>query len=91
MLIISYDISNDKKRAKFAKFLEQSGARIQYSVFKIEHSDRFLASLIEEIQDKFIPGLNTGDSVYVFNPCPCCEILLLTGGKIQDEMFVVVQ
>ena len=91
MLIISYDISSDKTRAKFAKFLERNGVRIQYSVFKIEHSDRFLASLIEEIQDKFIPNLDPGDSVYTFHSCPCCEIKLLTGGKIQDEMFVVVQ
>lgn len=33
MVIVSYDIADDKKRRRFSKFLEQFGYRIQYSVF----------------------------------------------------------
>ena len=35
MIIISYDIKEDKVRSKFAKMLEKNGAiRLQYSVYE---------------------------------------------------------
>ncbi|NJK40061.1 MAG: CRISPR-associated endonuclease Cas2 [Oscillatoriales cyanobacterium RM2_1_1] len=34
MVIIAYDIPNDKRRTKLAKFLEGYGRRVQYSVFE---------------------------------------------------------
>lgn len=34
MIIISYDISNDKLRTKFAKYLSRFGHRIQYADLK---------------------------------------------------------
>ena len=37
MLLISYDISNDKIRTKFAKYLSKFGFRLQYSVFEISN------------------------------------------------------
>lgn len=40
MIIVSYDISNDKRRTKFSKYLMKFGHRIQYSVFEIDNSDR---------------------------------------------------
>ena len=42
MIIISYDISDNKKRTKFAKYLSKFGYRLQYSVFQIENSERIL-------------------------------------------------
>lgn len=35
MIIVSYDISNDKVRSKFSKFLLEYGDRLQYSVYEI--------------------------------------------------------
>lgn len=42
MIIISYDIFNDKKRTRFAKYLSKFGHRIQYFVFEIDNSSRIL-------------------------------------------------
>ncbi|MCQ4775514.1 CRISPR-associated endonuclease Cas2 [Lacrimispora saccharolytica] len=42
MIIVSYDISDDKLRAKFAKYLSRFGNRIQYSVFEIDNSPRIV-------------------------------------------------
>jgi CRISPR-associated protein Cas2 len=42
MLIVSYDISNDKIRTRFAKFLSKFGYRLQYSIFEIKNSKRIL-------------------------------------------------
>ena len=43
MIIVSYDISNDKKRRHFQKFIERFGHRIQYSVYEMENSNRILS------------------------------------------------
>jgi len=48
MLLVSYDISNDKLRTRFAKYLSKYGNRLQYSVFEIKNSDR----IIEILQPK---------------------------------------
>jgi CRISPR-associated protein Cas2 len=37
--IVSYDIPNDRRRAKVAKILEGYGRRAQYSVFECEITD----------------------------------------------------
>lgn len=91
LMIISYDVSDDKKRAKLAKYLAQFGSRIQYSVFKIEQAQRFLTTLIAELQEKIIVTLDPSDSVYVFRPCSSCQIELLTGGEIEEETFMIIQ
>ena len=38
MVIISYDISDDKLRTKFSKYLSRFGHRLQYFVFEIDLS-----------------------------------------------------
>ena len=35
MIIVSYDISNDKLRTRFSKYLSRFGHRLQYSVFEM--------------------------------------------------------
>ncbi|NUN13971.1 MAG: CRISPR-associated endonuclease Cas2 [Myxococcales bacterium] len=38
MLIVSYDIPNDRRRTKLAKTLLKVGSRVQYSVFVVERA-----------------------------------------------------
>ena len=45
MIVISYDISNDKLRTRFSKYLSRFGHRIQYSVFEIDNSESFLSNM----------------------------------------------
>ena len=52
-MVISYDISNDKLRTVFAKYLSRFGHRIQYSVFEIDNSDRILENIMTDIKNKF--------------------------------------
>ena len=40
MLLVSYDISDDKLRTHFAKFLSKYGYRLQYSIFEISNSPK---------------------------------------------------
>ncbi|MEG0408163.1 MAG: CRISPR-associated endonuclease Cas2 [Bacilli bacterium] len=66
MVIISYDISNDKKRTAFSKYLKKFGYRLQYSVFVIKNSDRVLNNIIYDIDNKFLKTFSQEDSIYIF-------------------------
>jgi len=67
MLIISYDISNNKVRTKFSKYLKKYGRRLQYSVYEIENSDRILSILMAEIKNNFEKMFTNADSVFIFD------------------------
>lgn len=66
MLIITYDITDNKLRTQFSKFLEQYGYRLQYSVFEIRNSKRVLKIICERIEGRFAKQFDGGDSVFVF-------------------------
>lgn len=53
MVIISYVISNDKKRAKFNKYIKKFGHMLQYSVYEIDNSERVLNNIVADINNKF--------------------------------------
>lgn len=65
-IIICYDISNNKVRDKFSRFLEKYGIRLQMSVFELEHSSRLLKVIEEQIKHKFEPLFEDRDSVFIF-------------------------
>lgn len=68
MLIISYDISDDKLRGRFAKMLTKHGAvRLQFSVYEVNNTDRVLNNLIVMIEDMFANKFDGGDSVIIFD------------------------
>lgn len=68
MLIISYDIQDDKLRTKFAKTLTKHGAiRLQYSVYEVNNTERVLNNLRVIIEDLFAKHFDGGDSVIVFD------------------------
>jgi len=67
MLIVCYDISNNKLRAKFAKTLsKQGGIRLQYSVFEFNNTDRVLENLKIRIENYYGKKFAGADSVLIF-------------------------
>jgi CRISPR-associated protein Cas2 len=66
MLIISYDISNDKLRSQVSKLLGKYGYRLQYSLFKIKNSKRILRLIETEIKHRFEKRFGNEDSVLIF-------------------------
>lgn len=68
MLVISYDISNDKLRAKFSKMLTKYGAiRLQYSVYEVNNTNRVINNLIVAIEETFAKSFDGCDSVIIFD------------------------
>lgn len=54
LVIVAYDVVDDKRRSRLAKLLSSYGDRIQYSVFRVEAKPakllRLKAQIVEEIE-----------------------------------------
>jgi len=51
VVLVSYDISDDKRRTRVAEALLGWGRRLQYSVYECVVSDRQLVSLVVELEE----------------------------------------
>ena len=90
MLLISYDISNDKVRTKFAKYLSKFGFRLQYSVFEITNSETVLHTIETEIQNVYMKTFTEEDSVIIFNLSATCSKTCYGYAQNEDtDVFVI--
>lgn len=90
MLIVSYDFSNDKRRSKFSKFLEQYGWRMQYSVFVIRNSPRILRNIVSEIEKRYEKHFEETDSIVIFSMCHACDKKIVRYGYAKHDLENVV-
>lgn len=68
MIIISYDIKDDKIRTKFSKMLRSQGAiRLQFSVYEVNNTQRIIDNIRINIVDKFSKIFTGADSVLIFD------------------------
>lgn len=55
LVVVAYDIPNDRRRAKLSKFLEGYGKRVQYSVFECFLSLEEMRKLHVEVTKRVKP------------------------------------
>lgn len=67
MMILTYDIENDKLRSQFSKFIKVYGRRLQFSVYEIENSERYIKIITSQIKHKFEKEFGQSDSVMIFS------------------------
>lgn len=91
MIVISYDIADDKLRRHFSKFLEKFGHRLQYSVFQIDNSDRILDNITVQIENKFSKRFSQADSIIIFRLSKTCQIKKYGYAANDDKDFIVVK
>jgi CRISPR-associated protein Cas2 len=91
MVIISYDIADDKLRTRFSKYLCRFGHRIQYSVFEIENSNKLLNNIISDIENKHSKHFTEADSVYIFKLSSSCEVLRYGYAKHEEGDIIIVK
>jgi CRISPR-associated protein Cas2 len=90
MLIVSYDIANDKLRTKFSKYLCKFGYRLQYSVFEIKNSDRILKNIICEVETKFADKFTELDSIIIFDLSKQCKKHSFGYAKHDDDSLIII-
>ncbi len=90
MLLVSYDISDDKLRARFSRFLEKFGYRLQYSLFKIKNSERVLDNIKVKIDNYFGKHFKQRDSVMIIELNSTCKITKFGYAKNEDEELIII-
>lgn len=90
MLLISYDIGNDKIRTKFSKFLSKFGFRLQYSVFEIKNSENILKNIENEIKNVYMKSFTEEDSVIIFKLSATCKKTCYGYAKNEEKDFFVI-
>jgi len=90
MLLVSYDISNDKLRTQFSKLLERHGRRLQYSVFEIKHTKKMIDYLLLIIETKFAKAFAITDSIIIYPVCEACSKKVVRYGfAVREEEDLV--
>lgn len=87
MIVVSYDIADDKLRYRFSKMLTKNGAvRLQYSVYELVNTKRVVDNLVLKI-DAFSKYFTAADSVVVFDVSK--ENIKKYGNAIHRDQDVV--
>ena len=90
MIVVSYDISDDKLRTKFSKYLSKFGNRLQYSVFEIDNSKRIVDNIVTDIKNRFEKCFTQQDSVIIFKLSSSCEVLRFGYAKNDEKDFFII-
>lgn len=91
MVLISYDISDNKKRTRFAKYIRRFGVMLQYSVYMIDNSERILDNIITDIKNRFLQSFDQTDSIYVIKLSNNCKIEKYGYAKNEDDDLLIVE
>jgi CRISPR-associated protein Cas2 len=87
--IVSYDITDDRKRTKVAKTMLDFGTRVQYSVFEcIINEEKLLEKMVAKLS-KFI---SDEDSVRIYALCAKCNkvVKVLGRGNVTKDKEVFI-
>ncbi len=90
MIIISYDITNDKLRTRFSKYIQKFGFRLQYSVYEITNSKKILENIMIEITNKFEKLFGESDSIIIIETSETCKITKWGYARNDDNDIIVV-
>jgi CRISPR-associated protein Cas2 len=84
LLLISYDITNTKKRARLVKKLLDFGPRVQKSVLKADVTPQELEKLRGILQNV---KLDKDDSIRLYRLCKECKqsIVIWGNGEVTED------
>jgi CRISPR-associated protein Cas2 len=88
--IISYDIVDNRRRYRVARYLESVAVRVQKSVFEADWNQKILYTVIEKIK-KVID--ETEDSVRIYRLCSNCQSEIVNFGVVEiykDEDLKII-
>ncbi len=89
--LISYDISDNRRRNKVAKYLLDYGQRVQYSVFEVSEKREIIEVMFSHLQTLIAPE---EDSIRMYIICRACRDEIITIGRgrdyeLDDPYFIV--
>ncbi|MBW4575148.1 MAG: CRISPR-associated endonuclease Cas2 [Aphanothece sp. CMT-3BRIN-NPC111] len=83
-VVVSYDISEDKRRTKIHSILKSYGQWVQLSIFECNLTDTQYAKLRSRLSKQIKPDR---DSIRFYFLCGCCQgkVERIGGEKPRDE------
>ncbi len=86
--IVSYDISDDRKRTRVAKILLDYGTRVQYSVFECNLDNNLLKKMTARVA-KFV---SEDDSLRIYTLCAKCKatVKVFGRGEVTEDKKVYI-
>jgi len=73
LILVSYDVPDDRRRTRLAHTLKDFGERVQYSVFECRLDERAQQTLREQVTRLIDPE---EDSLRIYRLCKECDRLL---------------
>lgn len=89
MILVSYDISSDKLRTEFSKYIRKYGNRIQFSLYQIKNSKRHLNNIMSEIKI-FEKKFSQSDSVLIINSGLNANIIRFGYAKNEEDDIIII-
>jgi CRISPR-associated protein Cas2 len=88
-VVITYDISEDKRRTKIHRVLKSYGQWMQFSVFECDLSETEYARLRSRLSKLIKPGQ---DSIRFYFLCGCCKAKVerIGGEQVRDDSIFFV-
>lgn len=89
LIVVSYDVPNDRRRTRLAHALKDFGERVQYSVFECRLDAEALDKLSRRVQALTDPK---EDRVRIYRLCLNCEreVEIQGPGKLTEDPEVYV-
>jgi CRISPR-associated protein Cas2 len=88
-VVITYDISEDKRRTKIHKVLKSYGQWMQFSVFECDLTETQYARLRSRLSKLIKPEQ---DSIRFYFLCACCKdkVERIGGEQVRDDSIFFV-
>jgi CRISPR-associated protein Cas2 len=88
-VVITYDISEDKRRTKIHKVLKSYGQWMQFSVFECDLTETQYARLRSRLSKLIKPDQ---DSIRFYFLCACCKdkVERIGGEQVRDDSIFFV-
>jgi CRISPR-associated protein Cas2 len=88
-VVVTYDISEDKRRTKIHKILKSYGQWMQFSVFECNLTDTEFARLRSRLNKLIKPEQ---DSIRFYFLCACCQnkVERIGGEQVRDDSIFFV-
>lgn len=87
-VVVSYDISDDKRRRMIAKLLEGYGYRVQYSVFECDLSAKQLKKLHRELRP-YVKGKEMDSVRFYPLPADAVEKINVLGNDYARTLGII--
>lgn len=88
-VLVSYDISDDKRRNKAAKALKAFGDRVQFSVFEMNVNHEEFQKMVRKLR----PHINEKqDSARIYRICENCKraVDIIGLGTVSEDPDLIV-